>query len=267
MRSALAAGLSALLMAAAAHATPSPRALRPPRGLSVGSPTQGKLAGGVELEADEAVRLRRTRSVMRARWGLPELVGMLGRAARRVESRHPGSSLLVGDLSKKRGGEIPGHHSHESGRDADLGFYFVDSAGKPVLQSDFLQVGWDGRATRSRSLVFDDACNWALVQALLSDPQARVQHIFVADPIRQRLLLHARRVGAYLPLRHRAAIAMKQPSHGLPHDDHFHVRIACPRGQGEVCEAEPDLRRSTAPKRRKRAPWPRVLVRWQTFVR
>ena len=206
------------------------------RPLSVGSPTDGRLENGVELEPSQALALKRPKG---PRWGIDQLVSLLERGAQRVHSRFPGSVLLVGDLSRRGGGDLGGHRSHESGRDADVGFYFVDRAGKPVESRRFRAVDWRGRAADDPSLSFDDARNWALVEAWVTDPSARIEHIFVAKPIRARLLAHARKKGVYLPVLHRASIALKQPSRGLPHDDHFHVRIACPRSQRAVCVAEP----------------------------
>jgi penicillin-insensitive murein endopeptidase len=203
----------------------------------VGSPTDGRLENGVELAAtSDVLRLKRPKG---PRWGIEELVEMLERGAARVERRFPGSVLLVGDLSGRSGGDLGGHRSHESGRDADVGFYFVDKRGRPAPVRRFRAVDWRGRAADDPSLRFDDARNWALVEAWMTDPRARVEHVFVAKPIRARLLAHARAKGVYLPVLHRASIAMKQPSRGLAHDDHFHVRIACPRSQRGVCLADP----------------------------
>ena len=53
-------------------------------------------------------------------------------------------------------------------------------------------------------------------------------HIFIASPLRARLLAYAERLGAPARTRLRAAELMQQPHGTLPHDDHFHVRIACP---------------------------------------
>jgi penicillin-insensitive murein DD-endopeptidase len=208
--------------------------------LSVGSPTDGRLEGGIELVSGEGLRLKRPG---RARWGLPQLVSLLERGARRVAERHPGSLLLIGDLSRRGGGDLGHHRSHESGRDADVAFYFTDRRGAPVELERFQAVGRDGKTAGPRRLTFDDARNWTLIQAWLTHPRVRVQHIFVAAPLRQRLLRHARERGVSLPLLHRAALALKEPTDGLLHDDHYHVRIACPPRQRGVCVAEPGSER------------------------
>lgn len=211
-------------------------AIRTPAAESVGSPTDGRLHGGAELAPSRALQLKNPSG---PRWGLPRLVALLERAAERVAQRFGGSVLVVGDLSRRQGGELGGHKSHESGRDADVAFFFVDAKGHRVAAAEFHPVDESGVATDDRSLYLDDARNWALIQAWVTDPAARVEHVFVADHLRERLLRYARNKGAYLPVLHRAAQVLKQPSRGLSHDDHFHVRIACPLGQ-QSCVPEPE---------------------------
>src|SRR5690606_441603 len=87
----------------------------------------------------------------------------------------------------------------------------------------------------NESLSFDDARNWELVGRLVADPDARVQYIFVADTIKQRLLATARRRRAPRSIVSRAEQVMIQPSHGHPHRNHFHVRIYCPPADRPAC--------------------------------
>jgi len=147
----------------------------------------------------------------------------------------------VGHLSKHGGGGIEMHASHESGRDADLPFYIDDSRGKQVFSEHMVSFRADGTSPVWPGAHFDDAKNWALVAALLEDPVARVTHIFVSAPLRARLLAYAAHVGAPEALRTRAAFTMVQPRGTLPHDDHFHVRIACPDGM-RACIENPAAR-------------------------
>ncbi len=169
-----------------------------------------------------------------ARWGLPSLDGLLDRAARRVARRFPDAVLSVGDLSRKGGGELDRHHSHESGRDADVAFYFRSGGKRVVLPSRFVAVSANGSPVGLPGAVFDDARNWALVEALVDDSTTRVSQIFVASHIRARLLRYAEQTGVSRMLRERAAEVMMQPRRAA-HDDHFHVRIACPRNQHGTC--------------------------------
>ncbi len=247
-------GLSAAVLSIVSLALATPTGARErsqtPAPKSIGSPTEGRLEGAAELGPSPTLALRHKRG---AHWGLPRLVGMLERAAARVNRLYAGSVLVVGDLSERHGGDISGHKSHESGRDADVGFFFVDANGKSLRRGDFLQVNEHGNSRKKSSLSFDVARNWALVESFVTDREARVEHIFVSNAIRAQLLAHARRKGTYLPVLHRASLAMKQPRRGLAHDDHFHVRIACPPKQSQVCVSEPSVLTATSRSGKKKA--------------
>ncbi len=198
---------------------------------SIGSPNEGHLMGGVRIEGSKVLRV-----VGANRWGLPELVGLVERASKKVAEDHPGSILTVGDLSKKGGGDVGGHHSHESGRDVDLGFYLADGKGKQVLPPRFAAIDEEGRARGMNKVRFDEARNWALVEALVTDPRGRVLQVFVANHLRMRLLAFAEKAGVSARVRDRAAELMLQPHHALPHDNHFHVRVACPKNEKDCVD-------------------------------
>lgn len=203
---------------------------------SVGHPNAGRLEGGVRLDLTRKdLRVVPAYETDDVRWGLPALVGMIERAARGVAKRYPGAVLDVGDLSRKNGGEVHRHHSHESGRDADLGLYVVNDQGKQIHARTF--IPFDARLVSPTvpGARFDLARNWLLVQLLLNDPRAHVSHIFIADPLRQALIAHAKRLGVSRALLVRAQLAMMQPTGAEPHDDHLHVRISCPRAMLGSC--------------------------------
>ncbi len=203
-----------------------PAALR--FGRSIGSPTEGHLVGGTHLEEAGYLRVVPAYEGGDVRWGLEPLVAMIDRAARQVKRQFPEAVTSVGHLSREGGGEIDHHRSHESGRDADIAFFVRSAHGRQLLASRFVQFRGDGTAPTWPGAVFDDAKNWALVAALVTDPEAHVTHLFIASPLRARLLAFAERIGAPASVRMRAAEVLQQPHGTLPHDDHFHVRIACP---------------------------------------
>lgn len=215
-----------------------------PPGQSVGSPTEGHLVGGARITESPYLRVVPVYAPGDVRWGLEALVGMIDRAARLVRKQFPDAVLSVGHLSKPGGGSVDRHASHESGRDADVGFYVKNHVGKPVYADHFVPFTADGTAPTWPGAKFDDARNWALVAAMLGDGRARITHIFVATPLRARLLAHAQKIGAPPALRARAAEVMVQPHGALPHDDHFHVRIACPAHMAKCVEL-PTARRRT----------------------
>jgi penicillin-insensitive murein endopeptidase len=232
--------LSAVLaLAGPDSAAPAPHTTTdsPSLALSIGSPNGGRLDGGARLSETAYLRVVPYYAESNARWGLPSLVGLLERAARRVARRFPDAVLSVGDLSRKGGGGLDRHHSHESGRDADIGFYIRNALQKPVLPARFVAFSTAGNAPSLPGAVLDEARNWALIEAWLDDPVVRVSHIFVAAHIRARLLRYAEQTGVSRALRERAAEVMMQPRRAA-HDDHFHVRVACPREQ-RTCVEEP----------------------------
>jgi penicillin-insensitive murein DD-endopeptidase len=203
---------------------------------SIGSPNGGRLEGGLHLDTSRPyLRVVPAYESGDVRWGLPVFVNAIDRAAKGVAKRFPGSVLDVGDISKKGGGDLLRHHSHESGRDADLGFYAVDVKGKQVHAHMFLKFDGDLRSVNVPGARFDLPRTWLLVQELLLDPTIRVSHVFIAQPLRKQMLAYARpRVS--LALYDRAAVVMMQPTHSLPHDDHLHVRISCPNGSRSCIE-------------------------------
>lgn len=210
---------------------------RPARSVSVGLAWRGQLRHGVLLEESEHVRYAGEYRDGGRFWGTSELVQLIERAAARVGRRLPGARLSVGELSARRNGRTAGHRSHQSGRDADLAFYMTNADGAPY--DPFAFAAFDRRGVGlapNEMLRFDDARNWELISRLVTDPDARVQYIFVADTLRARLLRAARTRRAPRRVIARAEAVMVQPSHGHPHRNHFHVRIYCPPADRPRCE-------------------------------
>ena len=203
--------------------------------LSVGAPNRGTLTGGVRLKSSKHLMVKTGART----WGLRELTRALQRAAVRVNKKHGRSVLLVGDLSKKGGGQLDGHHSHQTGRDADVGFYATNSRGKPVNLKRFVAFDAEGKSKGEPSWPrFDDARNWTFVEALLTDKDANVRYLFVSRALRARLLAYAAKKKVAQEIVDRAAAAMVSPKEAELHDDHFHVRIACPESMRGSCQEE-----------------------------
>ena len=204
---------------------------------SVGYPWRGQLRRGVKVEPSRHLRYTGAYERQGNFYGTSEMAQLLERAARRVARRLPGAKLSIGELSRSEGGEIGGHHSHENGRDVDLAFYMTSRGGRPYPPFGFAEFDGAGHGKRpNQNLRFDDARNWELVARLVADPDARVQHIFVSNPIRRRLLREGRARGAPARVLRRAARVMRQPNHGHPHRNHFHVRIYCAPADRPTCE-------------------------------
>jgi penicillin-insensitive murein endopeptidase len=200
--------------------------------LSVGSPIEGFQLRAKRLRPSDTLILKNGRHTT---YGHPSLVLMLQRSAKQMAREAAGAVLLVGDLSSEQGGPLPGHRSHQSGRDADVGFFVMDAKGRPQRADRFVPFGGDGLARDGSGLVFDDYRNWLLIQMWLKDARAGIKYVFVAKPLRERLLAFASSRPAFKKYAEPAARLLIQPSNSAAHDDHFHVRITCPKGQERLC--------------------------------
>jgi penicillin-insensitive murein endopeptidase len=203
------------------------------KSLSVGLPNAGWQLRAKKLHASRDLWIQ-DKSIPYS-YGHPSLVLMLYRTAKQMARQTKGSVLLVGDLSREFGGPLAGHKSHQSGRDADVGFFVTDTHGRPINSRRLVAFDAAGKARDGSDVRFDDYRNWLLVQLWLKDSRAALEYVFVASHLRRRLLDFARARPAFVRYVEDASQFLRQPTNGLPHDDHFHVRIACPDGQQELC--------------------------------
>jgi penicillin-insensitive murein endopeptidase len=201
--------------------------------LSIGAPHAGRQVRAKKLRGDAALHVLKKGSD--AVFGHPSLVLMLHRSAKQLAKKFPGSKLVVGDLSSEAGGPLVGHHSHQSGRDADVLFYARDEKGKSVLPKKFVQYDAAGKATDGSGLVFDDERNWLLVDSWSKDKRAGLKYVFVARWLRSRLIAFALKHPKYKDRVPEVSAFFLQPEGAEPHDDHFHVRIKCPAGEEKIC--------------------------------
>jgi penicillin-insensitive murein DD-endopeptidase len=249
-------GLLALLSGSGCFATPTP--LAPGLEGSVGWPHYGVQTGAIELP-ESGVGFARYRSSGGHYWGQPALVEGIRTAARRVADELPGGPpLIVGDLSAQFGGRIARHQSHRSGRDVDLLWFVTTLDGKPIQNSSFVPLGQRGvgRIPGRGYVRLDAEREWGLIRALLLSPHIDVQWLYSSSRVKGLVLEHALAAGDSPELLARAQTVMQEPLDGLPHDDHLHLRIACPlpsRTRG--CEGggpdwsvlDPALSAATAP--------------------
>jgi penicillin-insensitive murein endopeptidase len=195
---------------------------------SIGTASRGYLVNGVAMKPRHpCLKIRVSAKNKRAHFGTRALVEGLEQAACAVQRKWPGSELYAGDLSAEAGGDLRGHASHNSGRDADIAFYMRDAAGRMADSTRMLPIRPDGRAKWGGEVVFDLARNWALVEALLKNPRIQVQYLFVANHLRDLLLAHAAQEGVSKDVLSHAKAVLRQPGDSSPHVEHFHLRIYC----------------------------------------
>jgi penicillin-insensitive murein endopeptidase len=147
--------------------------------------------------------------------------------------------LLVGDISQPRGGPmITGHASHQVGLDADI--WLTPMPDRKLTRAEREELS---ATNMVRADLLDvDPSAWtpghtALIKAASSEPA--VARIFVNAAIKKAL---CREAGS-----DRGWLRKVRPMFG--HNYHFHVRLACPRGdaacddqdtppRGDGCGAE-----------------------------
>lgn len=178
---------------------------------AVGKPTRGTLWAGVELRASDTIELAGGHH-----WGTAMTVRSIERAAREVARCHPGApKLMVGDVAREGGGWLRPHRSHQTGLDADLGYFYR------------VPASYYARATRA---TLDPARTWTLVRSLIEG--GNVDTIFIDTSVQQLLREHLATLpaaeqppeGTFRTPTRRAAIIQ----HAWGHATHLHVRFRDP---------------------------------------
>lgn len=185
---------------------------------SIGQPWNGRLVNGEALPEGDGYRIRRPHRA----YGAGHVVEHLQRAIAGVRAMYDVHTLAIGDLSAPRGGKIGDHHSHQSGLDVDIGFYFHRVPdGYP---DTFVAANAD----------LDLDANWALLTAFVRSAEldTGVQMIFLDYGVQERLYKFAKKRGT--PAADLAAIFQYPRGkdtlagivrHWPHHADHFHVRF------------------------------------------
>jgi len=200
------------------------------RSVSIGTVTHGTLYHSEELRfPNPHVGVLSVQLARGLQFGTSELIGAIERAAASVAENNGGWTTWIGNIGRRSGGDIPYSVSHNSGRDADIAFYYADPAtGLQLVPPDLLPVDSTLQAVRDGvTYQFDMERNWAFIQALLEDPEIQVQFLFISNGLKQQLLEHARDRDVSSDTIARAETVMGQPGRRNPHDDHLHIRLYC----------------------------------------
>lgn len=211
---------------------------------SVGSVSRGVLVGGIPFPPrGPGFILNSRRPNKKGRYATVEVVKAVLEAAAQTTKRHGGRPVMINDLAFKEGGKIPHHGSHRAGRDLDTLFYLFDAKGRSTrgrgVIVDPRGEGWDfGDLSDPKDDVryeFDAARTWGFLRALVEQPHAQLQRIFIAEHIRTLLMEHAKKTRTPKWVVERIGHLTCQP--GTPHDDHIHLRFFCSiEDLGQGCE-------------------------------
>ena len=199
-----------------------PRAIRQIPGQSRGRPHHGWLHHGTRLPSSAGYYRRRTERTYAA----AHLVDHTLNAIQATRDQNPRlHRLAIGDLSDADGGPLSGHHSHQSGRDIDIGLYYTRvPKGYP---QEFVVASEDS---------LDADATWTLLEQLLSSvgEPGGVEKVFLDYELQGWLYAAARRDG-WSKSKLRDVFQYpdgKWAKHGVvrhepKHADHLHVRFAC----------------------------------------
>jgi penicillin-insensitive murein endopeptidase len=204
-------------------ANPAPLAAR-----AIGGYARGCVAGAVALPIDgptwQVMRLSRNRN-----WGHPRLIAFLERVGRKVPEINGWPGLLVGDISQPRGGPmLTGHASHQLGLDADV--WLTPMPDRRLSREEREMMSATDMVRPDRLDI--DPKVWtpghtALIRAVAKEPE--VARIFANPAIKKALCREAGNERGWL--------SKVRPTWG--HNYHFHIRLACPRGEENCADQDP----------------------------
>ena len=158
-------------------------------------------------------------------WGTPEMVEAVVQAAEDVAWLLPGADpIIVGDISRRRGGQLAPHKTHRSGIDADISL-FVRSGEREHISSF--------RAVTPYNLDYE--ANWVFWRGLLET--GLVDRILLdqrlIDAMRRWTVaegqLSAQEAAEIFPPRGAPGIWTRTGVfvHAAGHQDHIHLRVLC----------------------------------------
>jgi penicillin-insensitive murein endopeptidase len=194
----------------------------------IGGPaTGGCIAGAVSLPPDGAgfqtIHLDRS-----AFWGAPSTIDHLRLLGRQADAAGL-PTLLVEDISRPRGGPLPGGHvSHQIGLDADVGLDMRPRGRLDDGQRDTIVLA---------SLVRPDGRD--IDPAVWSPRVATLLHLAADLPEVDRILVNPA-IKQHLcrtQTGDRAWLHLIRPWYG--HAAHMHIRFRCPAGQADCVQAAP----------------------------
>lgn len=198
----------------------------------------GSLENGIEIVPKDYFTILKS-----DQYGTIELVNTLEYTACYLHRKY-GAKLVIKDLSKEgggphgvlTGGEWVGHLSHQSGRDADIGFYVYEN-GKVANQLAKMCEEAEGDNYCQPGSVFEKFKNGNAIIANLDFLKVLtetydIQYIFIDPELKKILKEYGQKNGLW-----QGSYDVIMDDRLLPkfhaHHTHYHIRIKCP--QGDSC--------------------------------
>ena len=192
-------------------------------GQSIGAPWAGRLQHATALPPGDGYHIRRPERA----FGTETTIELTLRAISETLDGYPDEHVLaIGDISAASGGSITQHHSHQSGRDIDVGLFYME---KPEdYPANFIHADEDN---------LDCAATFKLLESFLAtaDDDGGVQMVFLDFDV-QGILYHwaldqgisERRLDRIFQYPHGRGSPDGIVRHEPNHDNHMHVRFKCP---------------------------------------
>ena len=154
-------------------------------------------------------------------YGTPEMLATIKEGVRALRARFPNAPrLILGDLSKRYGGHFPPHLSHQSGRDADIG-YFVRGKYSHLVNA----------LVKVNRRNIDVEKTWTFLAAMIKT--GLVEQVFIDYQLQRALYRHAKKQGDWSVAELRSVFSYparrgRMIRHIKGHSDHMHVRFRAP---------------------------------------
>ena len=190
-----------------------------PDAISVGHPNDGRLQDGIQMPKSDLYVMRAPNIMWGSSHTIENLLTAIARFRRAIDFE---GVLVVADISRRNGGKIPPHKSHQAGRDVDIWM--------PTLKGVY-QKSWLGRERKPMRNEIDWFATWVLVRSLIETEQ--VTHVFLEYELQEKVYRAAKLSGA---TDEELASAMQWPrgphasgilGHSSGHVGHIHVRFRC----------------------------------------
>ncbi len=197
-------------------------------GESVGTANRGHLVRGVALpQSPELYTIRKPDESYGSSHSIRLLQGAIARFRR---SHAYTGEVVIGSISKRGGGRLSGHKSHQSGRDVDIRLLLARGHKRGTVPESVSDVDWEA--------------TWALLYELLRTEE--IEYVFL-DSRRQKYLHRAAKRAGVSSANLEKWIQYPRSSgtrdgivrHAKGHTSHFHVRFFC----------GPDERKCEGPRR------------------
>lgn len=205
---------------------------------AIGPTDNGRLQNAVDIYKyqleTEAPGFRILYPKRGAHFGTSDMLYSIVRIGKFSLQKVNGYTISVGDISRKNGGKLGRHASHQRGIDADISYYFDN----PKMQKGFINVL--ASSAHKRSWMAEK--QWELFKSLVATNI--VDRIFIDGKMKKELCEIASRAGEIksgsawgVPFE-----ALRILRHAGGHANHFHLRLKCTKSQ-------PRCRQMEAPKK------------------